>query len=585
MLVANPELRQVLAVAVAALWASQSVAVEQLDLSGNVGYTYRALQGSADSDTTSNQLRGAINARSYIYRPWFARVAAGLRATLDSTDFDGGGTSNDTTILTGDLDLNVLPQSRSPFSLIYRVSDSRVDLVSLASPLTTLGDKEFQSHRLELKQSYFNEQGDRFQARYDRNRWSAREGDSFREELWGLEMDMRRPKHTLTARTSYQETERNVLDKQTETSILNVDHFYHPSRALRLDSMVSYFDSETTSDQPLHSTNQGDSATDLGQLSSFVFWRPYQRPLTMSAGIRFFDLTGKTVGNTTNQMSVSASGGLFYQLTKNLRLDANLQVSTNDNEEERTTASKARAGALYQSDVHEIFSGLTYQWHASGAGQSQDTGRQSTRSVDLQLGHDAQRLWLTEGRGTFRFSVSQNANTTEQSGDADSSIQSLDHSGSLSWDRASGGGTTMLQVTVADSRSFGDQETDQQFANFQALRNQTLSRRSSLSGNLTVQSVSRDFNGQGDNDTVTATGQINYRHTGILRVPRLRFQSDLRLSKAATDDGVDRTEWENRLDYAIGLLNTSLSWRYIALDGELNDEDFSIIYFQVDRHF
>lgn len=585
MRVAKPELRQVLAVVVATLWATQSAAVELLDLSGHIGYTMRSLSGSSDSDTTSNQLRGAVNARTYLWRPWFATANAGVRVTQDSTDYEGGGTSNNTTIVTGDLDLNVLPKSRSPFSLSYRTSDSRVDLIAPASPVTTLGDKEFTTRRLELKQSYFNEQGDRFQARYDRNKWSAKGGESYREQLFGLEMDMRRAKHTLAARTSYQETDRNVLDQSTETSVLNVDHFYHPTRALRLDSMVSYFDSESTSNQPLNSTNQGDSTTDLGQLSSFLFWRPYNRPITMSAGVRFFDLKGRTVGNTTNQMSMSASGGLFYQYTKNLRLDANVQVSTNDNDQDRTTASKARGGALYQSDVHEIFSGFTYQWHASGSGQTQDTGDQSIHSFELQLGHDAQRLWLTEGRGTFRFSASQNVSGTEQGGDADTSTQRLDHSGSLSWDKAGDGGTTMLQMTVADSRALGDQENDQQFANFQALRNQTLSRRSSLSGNLTVQTVRRDFNGQGDDDTVTATGQINYRHIGILKVPQLRFQSDLRLSKAATDDGVDRTEWENRLDYAIGLLDTSLSWRYIALDSGLNDEDYNIVYFQVNRRF
>ncbi|MBK8161770.1 MAG: hypothetical protein IPK65_01040 [Gammaproteobacteria bacterium] len=167
-------------------------------------------------------------------------------------------------------------------------------------------------------------------------------------------------------------------------------------------------------------------------------------------------------------------------------------------------------------------------------------------------------------------------------GDADATSERLDHSGSLSWDQYDAFSTTMVQLTLADSRAFGDQEDSQQFANAQLLRSQTLTDRSTLSGNLTVQSVRRDFNDLGDDDTVTATGQLNYQQTGLFTLPRLRFLSDLRLSQAATDEGVDRTEWENRLDYAIGLLDTSLSWRWIDLNG---DEDFNIIYFQVNRRF
>lgn len=582
MLLATPEFRGMVAGAVATLWALPSHAVELLDVSGSVGYTLRALTGSSDIDTTSNQLRGVINARSYIWQPWFATADAGLRLTQDSTDYKGGDTSTDTTIVSGDLDLNVLSQSRTPFSLTFNASDSRVDVVSLASPLTTLGDKEFQTRRLALRQGFLTEQGDRFQARYDRNKWSARDGDTYRDDLFGLEMDLRRPRHTLTAKSSYQEAERNVQDQRTETTVFNIDHFYHPGRALRVDSMASYYDTTTTSDPPLNSTNQGDSETDLGQISSFVFWRPVDSPLSMSGGVRVFDLSASTFGNSTELSSLSMTGGLFYQMTKNLRFDANAEVATNDNGDDSVTASKERVGALYQSDIREIFTHYTYQWHSSGSLQNQDTGDESVQTAVLRLGHDAQRLWLTERRGTFRLSLTQAVSGSHQAGDADATTERLDHSGSLSWDKYDAASTTMIQLTLADSRAFGDQEDNQQFANFQVLRNQTLTERSTLSGNLTVQSTRRDFNGVGDDDTVTATGQVNYQQTGLFALPRLRFLSDLRLSRAATDEGVDRAEWENRLDYAIGLVDTSLSWRWIDLSG---DEDFNIIYFQVNRRF
>jgi hypothetical protein len=568
---------------VATLWAlPASAAVELLDLSGSVGYALRTITGSSDLDTTSNQLRGVVNARSYIWQPWFATADASLRFTRDSTDFEGGGASTNTTILGGDLDLNVLAQSRTPFSLTYSVSDSRVDTVDLASPLTTLGDKEFQTQRLSLKQGYFTEQGDHFQARYDHNTWSVRDGDDYKDDLVGLEMDLRRPQHSLTAKTSYQESDRNVLDQHTETTVLNVDHFYTPGRALRVDSMASYYDTKATSNQPLNSTNQGNSTTDLGQVSSFVFWRPVDSPLSMSGGVRVFDLDGSTAGNSTQLSSVSATGGLYYQMTKNLRLDANVEAGTNDNGDDTATASREHVGALYQSDIHELFEHYTYEWYSSASFQNQDLGEETVQSAQVSLGHDAQRLWMTDGYGTFRLSLTQAVSGTQQAGDFDDTTERLDHSGSLSWDQYDAFSTTMVQLTLADSHAFGDQKDNQQFANVQLLRNQTLTDRSSLAGNITVQSVQRDFNGFGENGTVTATGQLTYQQTGIYTYTRLRFLSDLRLSRAATDEGVDRAEWENRLDYAIGMLDTSLSWRWIDLN---DDENFSIIYFQVNRRF
>ena len=79
----------------------------------------------------------------------------------------------------------------------------------------------------------------------------------------------------------------------------------------------------------------------------------------------------------------------------------------------------------------------------------------------------------------------------------------------------------------------------------------------------------------------SATGQINYQHMRIFGVPSLQFQSDLRVSQASTSEGANRDEWENRLDYTIGLVNTSLSYR--ILDDGVNNS--KILYFRVMRRF
>ena len=230
-----------------------------LQINGGLGYTYRSLTGTSNGDTSSHQFRGLLNAGGYLWQPWLATVQGSLRATQDYASVEGAG-GNTTTITTGDINLSVLPRSRTPFELSFRASDSRVDAFDIASPVTGLGSNEYNNRRLSLKQSLLTEKGDRYQLRYDNNHWSAAAGQSFDDELFGVEMDLLLPKQKLFAKGSYQTSDQSLLDQGTKTSIINVDHFFHPSRALRLDSMFSYFDTDRNSAQPLNGTNNNGNS-------------------------------------------------------------------------------------------------------------------------------------------------------------------------------------------------------------------------------------------------------------------------------------------------------------------------------------
>jgi hypothetical protein len=583
---------RLLPVAVAAqmlLFAAQPVAAEDMlrapiDVNGDLGYTFRSLSSDVAGDSYSNQLRGGVNASTWLWQPWLATVDLGIRGTFDDskTEHVGVTTSHTAQILTGDLNLGILPQSRTPLSISFRASDSRVDTLTGDNPLTGLGGREYSTQRLSVKQRYFTESGHRLMAYFDQNHWDSN-GDTYDDWLLGADMSVRLPKQTLTAKASYQNSDYSVLDQNTKTRVLNVDHFYYPGRALRIDSMASLYNYDRTSKQPLNSTNNADSTTDLTQLSSFVFYRPEDTPLSVSGGVRLYDLNGDTAGNSVGVQNVSATAGMFYQWTKNLRFDANADMSTNDNDDTRVTTSRERMGALYQSDIHDIFGGMTWQWYSSLSGQLRDADGDRSGTVEVRLGHDTQKLWVLSKSETWRFSFSQSGSQNRVRDDGtDTDTTQLNHSTSLSWDIHGQTGMTVLQVTLADSRQSGDVSNNQQFFNFQILRNQNIDRVSELNGNLTLQKIRRDFYGAGNNDTVTtATGQINYNHSRIMGVPHLRFTSDLRVSKAVSDEWVNRGEWENRLDYVIGLLDTRLSWRKTVLDSD----NYDLVYIQVSRRF
>ena len=143
------------------------------------------------------------------------------------------------------------------------------------------------------------------------------------------------------------------------------------------------------------------------------------------------------------------------------------------------------------------------------------------------------------------------------------------------------GSTTTLRVSLSDARRYSAADSEQQFVNIQMLRHQPINRRSALSGNLTVQYIRQGFDGQAAEDSSTTTGQLSYNHSHVFGVPRLRFWTDLRVSNVSSALGIDRTEWENRLDYSVGLLDLGLSWRQIETDRE----GFNLLYLQATRNF
>ncbi len=588
--------RHVSLIASAALLCPLATLAAPVDLSGEVGYAYRLMKSDTE-ETVSNQLRGAIRGQTYLSQPWIATVDANLRVTQDKTDYSLTSNANindsTTTLITGELNLNVIPQSRFPLSISYQVNDSRVDTVNtITSPLTAAGSREFETRRLSIRQSLDLRKAGRYQFNYDNNEWKSTNSEKYSDWLLGGNGDISWDKNRLQLRGSYKVIDRATLSQESTNITLSGDHFYYPTRAVRVDTSADYYNYETESEPSAVVFSNGERETTSEQVSSFIFWRPTDRPVTASAGVRIFNLdsdagstnTGPSViNNETELLSMNATAGGMYQYSKNLRFDANVNFSINDNGTNDNNSHLGRVGALLQSDIHEVLGGAGYQWYASAAAQMQGTEDEDRNTLSANLGHDANRAWLNDDKSsTLRLSLSQAASMAFEGGDVDSDTQRLDHSATLGWDSYGGSGSTYAALTISDAHNFGDSDSDQQLVNMQISRTQNLTRRSSLTGNITAQSVRQNFSGQDDSETsTTTTGSLNYQHSRLFGAPRLRFGSDLRLSRASEDRGVDRSEWENRLDYSVGLVDTRASWRLI----DAGEQDYSLVYFQVTRRF
>lgn len=593
-------------------WPVRGLAVSlgPAELSGSVGYSYRLLSGVNDADTTSHQWLATLRASSYVWQPWFATTEGGVTFAQDSTEFggasdpgafDAGLKDNETTLVSGEFNLNVLPQSKTPFGLRYLVSNSRIDATRIASAPVLFTDIEFETTRLELRQSYLNDKNDRFMLRYDASSWSSARDGSYDDELLGAEADVRRGKQNVLVKLSQGATEHSLTKLRNENLIFDLSHFYLPSPSFRVDNKASYYTFDRSFRVTSASSTYGSSTTDITQASSFFFWRPNTRPWSMSGGVRVYNLQGEALTTASDSLSISASGGFFYQLSRKWRFDASAAFTNTHSNGSEAQLARQQGGLLYQSDLYEK-SGFIYRWFATGSLDNQSGVDEARQTVSSTWSHNGQKTWFLSEISSLNISLGQSLNgayrineesitlyqdhqgslAASQYGGIGAANARLDHTGTASWNQAAGGGNSTVQLTLSDSRAMTDTEDEQQLVNFQVLRVQPLNRLSFLSGNLTVQYVRQEFPQLGiGSDVATATGRVDYQHSNIFGLTNLRFLSNLFVSRAAVEQGIDRSEWDNRLDYTIGLLDTSLSLRLIQIDGQ----NSSLVMVRIARRF
>ena len=590
-----------------------AVSVGPAEVSGSVGYSYRWLSGANDTDSTSHQWLAMVRASSYIWQPWFATTEGGVTFAQDSTEFsgatpsmaDGGLTDNAATIVTGEFNLNVLPQSKTPFGLRYLATNSRIDSTRISSAPVMFTDIEFDTTRLELRQSYLNDKNDRFMLRYDASDWSSARDGSYEDVLMGAEADIRRGKQNVLVKLSQGTTEHSLSQLRNESVIADLSHFYLPSPSFRVDNKASYYTFDRSFRVTSASATSGSSTTDIAQASSFFFWRPgsndTRQPWSMSGGVRVYDLQGEAPAASSDSLSVSASGGFFYQYSRKWRFDASAALTSTHSNGSETQLARQQAGVLYQSDLYDK-SGFTYRWFATGALDNQSGEDAPRQTVSSSWSHNGQKTWFLSEISSLNVSVGQSVNgvyrineepitlyqdhqgtlAARQYAGIGGANARLDHTGTVAWNQAAGGGNSTMQFTLSDSRALTDTEDEQQLINFQVLRVQPLNRSSFFSGNLTVQYVRQEFPELGvSSDVATATGRVDYQHSNVFGMTNLRFLSNLFVSRAAVEQGIDRAEWDNRLDYAIGLLDTSLSLRLIQIDGQ----NSSLVMARIARRF
>ncbi len=587
-----------------------------LTISGSLGLNYRTLTSPEGRRTVSRQGLGSLYASSYLYRPWLATTDMALTLALDGSESSGGISQNVETkssILAGVINLNVLPKSRTPFNLRYSMTDTRVDSTALSSDaLIVLGGGDSTTRKLGLTQSYIAEGGHRARIIYDNNRWESDNNGIYEDQTAAINIELLGSKQRLTLNGKVNEASRSKTASINESTLVDAVHYYYPTKSLRVDTRASVYDMERGFDVPSSNMQNGTLSSQVNQFSSSVFYRPYNNsPWSLSAGARVFDMAGKNAGSLSDSKNFSATSGGYYQYNRRLRFSFNASYSKADRDSRgsdpntapisdpntmSTEVSRQRIGALFQSDTHAFWK-AKYYWFADASFDNVSRKRTISQEMDplpdqmesnnqyyaASLGHSLSRSWFTEGGAVFRTILSQSLSEgySEESGD---NALREETSLTLNWIKNAGGGSTYVQLTGSQGMNFRNTETigERYMVWFQANHEQRISRRSTLSGNVSAQYVFHDFEGAAtDSEITTTTAQVNYRNRAIFSIPKLGFSSDLRLSRASEERGIDRYEWENRFDHMIGQLTNSLSHRIIEYD----NQRYTLFLFSVERRF
>lgn len=525
-------------------------------------------------------LMATLNAatETYIWQPWFAQLKGNLGLTADNVGTsrnEMAGSFNRSTsknlVVTGIGQLTVLQQSKFPFEAHIERSDSRVTTDQASA-------NGYSSTRAGFSQRYVRQQGDTMFS-WDRATQNSDSSGISRQDTLQLGLSHSLESHRFQLNGNRTDNTHERTGESVVQNNLTLQHSYTPDSTVQVENMVNAGSSA-------YHLQYGDNDTRISQLSSMMFWRPLERPMTITGGVRLLTLSANTISGLDNGMqsnarvrNANANLGLSYELNKHLRFNAATSVNQNAGNTTNTSSTSETASLTYQPDA-KLIRGFQYNWSTSASGGNHSGTQESGRQLTLQMTHSLSRTFNLSESSAISAEVGQTLGATERAGKTieNGLVKQLTHSGSLSWSMNGNSSTSMIRFSASDSRSIGDSNEFFQLINLQMSSNVPTGGYSSWSGNLTLQGIRQggttlsglSYGGymgaaQQGGFVTTSTGSITYQHQRAFGVRGLRFVSDLRLNNHAllpmlgSPRDLETSAWENRFYYLIGRTQLRMS--------------------------
>lgn len=569
-------------------------ALPPVRIGGKITYEVRS-DANDDQKIVQQGITSTLTARTntYLWEPWFATLNGELGVSVlryrttssqSGANLNGVGMESLTSknlLTTGNLQLNLIPRSKYPFEGHVNKTDSRMS--GTLSALTG-----FSSTNYGFSQSFVSPLGQGMVG-FDRSEQTGGSGTETRQDSMRLSLTKAlTPKQNLQVNGNRSDNTLKTTGERATQTNLSFQHKYLPTQALTIDSIANV-------SKAGYQLMQGNTDTDLLQLSSFGFWRPPEGGMMVTGGVRLLTLANHSSsmqaadgGSGSRMQNANANLGVTYDFSRTVRMNAGANFNTTMGFGQRSTEGSQSVGVIYQPET-KLLGDFRYDW-STGATFNNITStsnkQQEERQLTLQLSHSLGRSTQLSSGSALSMSVGQSISSLVRSNGG--ATQQLTHTGTLAWNLARQEGSTYVSVSASDSRAMGDRNESFQMVNLQVSSSIPTGRFTFWSGNLTVQAVNQHTAVQqfGQNPSgfmtsrsgvvTTSTGSISYQNLRLFGIPRLRFLSDLRLNSQALlpvlggPQDQETAAWENNLDYQIGRTQFRMSGRLSQSGGRNN---------------
>jgi hypothetical protein len=280
-----------------------------------------------------------------------------------------------------------------------------------------------------------------------------------------------------------------------------------------------------------------------------------------------------------------AQASARYEISDQASVFAELDFDLLDDDEGSTTRTRQRVSGIYDSRPIPLRQ-FSYTWNAGASlGHQTESEEDNVFSQELSLGHDITRVWVPIlGRPVpIVFSAGQDGSIRNATDEEEEFV--LTHRLTINGNYADEAGVTSGYLSAFDTRTFGDEDIETLSVTAGLTHSRTLTRYRAvdLTATYNYNSTTTD-DVSSENDI--ATLEASYRDVRLFNVNRLTFESRLRAGAtnliASNESSLaDRIEWENEVDYRIGLLE--INGRVLLTAEE--DRDTWLFYLSITRRF
>ena len=306
----------------------------------------------------------------------------------------------------------------------------------------------------------------------------------------------------------------------------------------------------------------------VGRLGISQYLKTYKPPAYLVGG-QLIDLTPYPGAHEYLPQTVVLAR---YQFTRSIRLIATGLINVSEAGGVKSVSTSESANVNFFSQQYFV-GGFSWNWNsalgASNSNSEVEGVKSSQQTAAMSLSHSLNRNWALGRTSSFNIAMTQNGSVSKSS-DIDEQVYGVGHGVGMGWSRRGVSSGTFANVSVSDTRTSGDESTTFQQLNAQLTQRNVLSRVSSLSANVVYQVSKQDLPGDGGgNAPKTLSASASYSNSRTFGIYPLRFNTRLMYNKRISEGAgnAETTESETRLDYRVGLLTTSLTFRIMQVEG------------------